>query len=244
MPRVQDAFPYQRNERAVIMRPATITAVAADGLHADLGELRNVPILNTTAIAVGAQVSVALDRDSALVLGVLGVSGGGVGGSPTARLEFAAPVVNAVTSAHASQTKGPVVACTVNATITMLGARLNTAAGRTYRFRVYEYNQAAGTVALVAGPFDVASPGALTNTVITTGAISANIDRGRLYILATTDTSGAALPLWEDTASNRWIAGPHMHCSGNARIANTDPPASGWAFTLSVYSSIVESVAR
>ena len=83
MPRVQDAYPFDRNRRAVILRPGVISALSPDGKHADIDELKGVPILDVTGVEVGAQVSVALDHDSALVLGVIGVGGGdGGGGEP------------------------------------------------------------------------------------------------------------------------------------------------------------------
>lgn len=80
MTRPEDEYPYARNERAVIMRTATVTAVHASTLDVMLpgGPLPGVPLGGFTA-TVGAKVTVLLDRDSALAIGMVGNAGAGTG---------------------------------------------------------------------------------------------------------------------------------------------------------------------
>jgi len=80
MTRPEDEYPYARNERAVIMRTGTVTAVHASTLDVLLpgGPMPGVPLGGFTAI-VGENVTVLLDRDSALAIGMVGNAGAGTG---------------------------------------------------------------------------------------------------------------------------------------------------------------------
>lgn len=245
-----NAMKLARTNTALV-RIGKITALNSGGITVNVGlggGTVEAQVFTDGVYAVNDVVAVVTDTDAWWVLGKIATtppSGGGAGLNPTARLEFAGPNTNSAVTSQASQTKGEIVACTVDATIKLQGARLNTTAGRTYRFRVYEYNPTTGLFALVGTATDVASPGTLTNVYVTT-AVNINISRGKYYLIATTDTSGNPVTVWEDTSSNRWVAGPHLHANGNARIAVTDPAdgVGGWSVTLSNYSAVVETQAR
>jgi hypothetical protein len=61
--------PFDRSERAVIMRNGVLSALSADGFRGTVGDLIDIPILHTTGIAVGKSVLILLDRDSAVIVG-------------------------------------------------------------------------------------------------------------------------------------------------------------------------------
>lgn len=78
MPRVQDEFPFHRNERAVILRIGTVASVSADAKHLNVdvpgGTLTDVPMttaITSPATQVGKSVAVLLDRDAALAIGII-----------------------------------------------------------------------------------------------------------------------------------------------------------------------------
>ena len=74
--RIVDEYPFGRNTRSVVMRNATVTAVAADKSTVDFGELRGVPLVNGDGIAVGMNALVLLDRDNAVALSAYGAGAG------------------------------------------------------------------------------------------------------------------------------------------------------------------------
>jgi hypothetical protein len=78
--RPEDERPFGRNERAVIMRTGTVTAIHATTLDVMLpgGPMPGVPLGGFTAL-VGEKVTVLLDRDSALAIGMVGNAGAGTG---------------------------------------------------------------------------------------------------------------------------------------------------------------------
>lgn len=74
--RVEDRYPFFRNQRAAILRTGTITALSVDRTRADVavagGTLAGVPTLRAAYLVVGSTVDVLLDRDAAVVIGAVG----------------------------------------------------------------------------------------------------------------------------------------------------------------------------
>lgn len=172
-------------------------------------------------------------------------SGGGI--SPTARLEFSAPVTNATASTNTSQSKAVLVTAIENAKITLLGTRLNTVAGRTYRFRVYEFAHATAYGTQVGSSYDVASPGNASDQTITV-VTDIDINRGKLYLLAVTDLSGSAIAVFT-TTTQMWSASQHIQmqwpAKGAAFIAETNPTTTqAWTSAAASYGMIAETIAR
>ena len=76
MTRPEDDYPYERNERAVVVRIGTVAAVGASTVDVDMpGGTRLPDVTSTFTPTVGARVAVLLDRDNALAIGP--VTGGG-----------------------------------------------------------------------------------------------------------------------------------------------------------------------
>lgn len=73
MTRPEDAYPYERSERAVILRIGTVAAVTGNTLTITVpgGQLPGVAQLAHFTATVGARVAVLLDRDSALAIGLV-----------------------------------------------------------------------------------------------------------------------------------------------------------------------------
>jgi hypothetical protein len=72
MTRVEDEYPYDRNERATVQRIGVVSAVAVDGSTVDVdvpgGTLAAVPIAESITAPLGKRVLVLLDRDAAVVV--------------------------------------------------------------------------------------------------------------------------------------------------------------------------------
>lgn len=71
--RTQDAYPFDRNSRAVIIRIGTVAAIVGNKLDINVpgGVLPGVPQLAHFTATVNAKVAVLLDRDSALAIGLV-----------------------------------------------------------------------------------------------------------------------------------------------------------------------------
>lgn len=70
MTRPEDAYPYARNERAVILRVGTVAAVGTSTVDVDMpGGTRLNGVPSTFTPKVGAQIVLLLDRDNALAVG-------------------------------------------------------------------------------------------------------------------------------------------------------------------------------
>lgn len=74
MTRPQDQYPFERNERAVILRIGTVAAITGNTLTVTTpngGSMTTVAQLAHFTATVGARVAVLLDRDSALAIGLV-----------------------------------------------------------------------------------------------------------------------------------------------------------------------------
>lgn len=70
MTRPQDAYPFDRNARSVILRVGTVAAVGTSTVDVDMpGGTRLTGVPSTFTPKVGAQIVVLLDRDNALAIG-------------------------------------------------------------------------------------------------------------------------------------------------------------------------------
>ena len=175
------------------------------------------------------------------------ITGGGGGASSLSRYEPLPAVYGSGVSGNSDQTKGVIVYCTTDCTVMLLGARLNTVSGKKYRFRIFEL-AASGTTIIgqVGESYDVSSPGTLSNQTVTVEA-NINIDRGKIYILAATDISGAPIQLvWE--SANKVFSSQHLTSILDkqfARVNATNPTsANGWTTGPGPYSMIAETVGR
>lgn len=209
--------------------------------------------VDTSTIPPSGTVALAYDRPSGLwrpaeiTTGDGGGGGGGGSGGPS-RLEFAPPVTGASASGNVTPTKGVLIRATTDCTVTLLGCRMNTTAGRTYRFRVYEMAPTGTTGAVQVGDaVDVASPGTATDVTITV-AMSAPLDAGKLYTLTVADTSGSAVASYSHNTA-QWLSSAHLQTawapSGWVYCATATPVAgTTWTTSTGAYGIVVETTTR
>jgi hypothetical protein len=166
------------------------------------------------------------------------------GGAPAFTSRYDAVPVQYATSVGGSTdcTKGVGGIISTDVTLTKLGARMTTVAGRTYRFRVYEIDAALHSTQ-VGSAYDVASPGSLTLQLVET-AVSIDLDRGKFYALTVADISGAGPGVHVDSAQSRG-GSAHFTPSQSWSFGSLNPTGSStWVRAGSTYGIVVETVAR